>query len=210
MSPTNGIKLLLLDMDGTLTTVKSPWQFVHEQIGTWEKVGKALLARFLANEITYQQFCEGDAKAYREAGFSLDQIVDVINTIPIPPATLEFLEYAINVDARPVIISTGFTFTAERFLNALNLHPKAVDIIANSLVEQDGLVVPRLSVVDGDPACGKGAWARKMIAQHNVPREAVGAVGDSEADRPMFEAAGQFFKVRGPQDLLNIPWFKVE
>jgi len=207
---TNAIKLLLLDMDGTLTPVKSPWQYVHERIGTWEKVGKPLLKKFLANEISYEKFCEDDARAYQEAGYPLERVLEELNTIPIPPAALEFLEFAVSSGVRPVIISTGFTCTAERFLIALNLNPSAVDIVANTLLEQDGFIMPKLDVIIGHPEKGKAAWAAKVIAKYGVQRDAVGAVGDSDSDKPLFDAAGHYQRVRGPQDLLSIPWFRVD
>lgn len=207
--PTSQFKLMLLDMDGTLTTVKSPWQYVHEKAGTWDKLGKPLLKRYLAREISYEEFCIQDARAYSEAGLALEQVHDILGTIPIPPVALEFLEFLVENDIRPAIISTGFTCTADRLLTALNLHPKAVDVMANALFEQDGFIVPKLDVIDGHPDKGKAAWADRVLAGYNFPRETVGAVGDSDSDAPLFDRAGRFFKVRGPNDLTAIPWLKI-
>ena len=40
------LKLIIWDCDGTLTTVKSVWQWIHENLGTWEEGGKLHLQDF--------------------------------------------------------------------------------------------------------------------------------------------------------------------
>ncbi|MHA2497320.1 MAG: HAD family hydrolase, partial [Candidatus Hodarchaeales archaeon] len=58
------IDLIIWDCDGTLTTVTSSWQWIHERLGTWEK-GKQHLDDFLEGNISYEEFAFRDASEWK-------------------------------------------------------------------------------------------------------------------------------------------------
>ena len=201
-----GIRLALLDMDGTLTTVTSPWQYVHEQLGIWEAKGLPLLDSWLEGEISYETFCIEDAKAWSDLGLNLDQVYEILATIPVPPQTDAFLGKLHRQGTSIAIISTGFSYNARVIFERAGIPLEEVAIAANELAEKDGVIVPALNVVAGDGAGGKAAWSRRMMERYGATPAETGAVGDSSADIPMFESVEHHFKVSGPKDLHLIPW----
>ena len=54
------IKLVVFDVDDTLTVGKSIWEQFYIEIGTWDKIGKKYLDMFRKKEITFNQFMELD------------------------------------------------------------------------------------------------------------------------------------------------------
>ncbi len=200
------IKLVLLDMDGTLTTVTSPWQYVHEQLGIWEAKGLPLLNSWLEGEISYETFCIEDAKAWSDHGLSLQQVYEILAAIPVPKATDEFLLDLHRKGISIAIISTGFTFNARVIMERAGIPLDAVSIAANELAEEDGVIVPALNVVAGAGDGGKAAWSQRLMERHGATPAQTGAVGDSSADIPMFESVEHHYKVTGPKDLSLIPW----
>jgi phosphoserine phosphatase len=202
------IKQVLLDMDGTLTTVTSPWQYVHEQLGIWEAKGLPYLTAWLDGDMSYEQFCIKDAAAWSKEGLHLQDVYKILATIPVPDATYRFLGRCKELGIRPSIISTGFEFNAEMILGNAGFTGDQADIAANGLVEKDGVIVPELNVVVGEGLAGKREWARKLMELHGVAAGEAGAIGDSSADIPLFESVEFSLKVAGPQELANAPWLE--
>ena len=200
------VKLVLLDMDGTLTTVTSPWQYVHEQLGIWEAKGLPLLNAWLEGRISYETFCIEDAKAWSDYGLNLQQVYEILAAIPVPDETDAFLRKLHEQGTSIAIISTGFTFNARLIMERAGIPFESVAVAANGLAEEGGVIVPALNVVAGDGEGGKAAWSRRMMERHGAGPAETGAVGDSSADIPMFESVQHHFKVSGPRDLTDIPW----
>jgi len=201
-------RLLLLDMDGTLTTVLSPWQFVHERLGVWEPAGKELVRSFLASELGYVDFCNRDVELWNELGVTLEQVHEVLGQIPVPQCTVDFLRSAHEAGIAMAIVSSGFSATASRIMTLSGLPDQSVKIASNRLYkDSDGKVAVELIVGDDKEIPGKAHWSAKFMAACGVTREEVAAVGDTSADEPMFRASGRWAKVRGPEDLATLGWF---
>ena len=58
-------KLAIFDLDGTLTQERSIWEYIHKQLGKWVGFAEAYQKKFLAGLISYEEFCELDAKVWR-------------------------------------------------------------------------------------------------------------------------------------------------
>ena len=54
-------RALALDVCGVLTTHRSVWQFIHEELGLWEGAAVRFQEEFIAGAISYREFCERDA-----------------------------------------------------------------------------------------------------------------------------------------------------
>ena len=204
------IRLLLLDMDGTLTPVRSPWQYVHEVFGLWDGLGQDLLNAWLAGRISYLEFCDRDAAAWSEAGHSLEEVLGVLSTIPVPQETLDFLRQVTARGIRIAIISTGFVYTAKTILAQSGIDPDTVGLACNSLLLEEGVIQPRLDVIAGDDLRGKAAWSRRFMNRFQATPETAGAIGDSSADVPMFESVKHCFRVTGPEQLCQVGWLSQE
>jgi hypothetical protein len=56
---------IIFDLDGTLTRERSIWEYIHKQLGKWVGFAEAYQRRFLAGLISYEEFCELDAKVWK-------------------------------------------------------------------------------------------------------------------------------------------------
>ena len=54
-----GIKVVFFDCDGTLTAVKSSWQYLHERLGLWDDHAEEFQELFREGKIDYAEFCAG-------------------------------------------------------------------------------------------------------------------------------------------------------
>ena len=200
VDPQAPLRMLLLDMDGTLTTVKSPWQFVHEQIGRWEQDGLPLLNQYLAGQLSYLDFCRRDVDTWTDAGLDLAKVEQLLDRIEVPPVTVQFLKKAHGAGLKLAIISTGFLRCAQRILDAAGIPPEARLVAANTLTMDQGRLAPVIHVGDKG-ANGKEIWSRRFLGLRGVRPGEAGALGDGETDRPMFTSVGTWWKLTGPADL---------
>jgi len=51
-------KLVIFDLDGTLTQERSIWEYIHKRLGKWYGFAEEYQKRFLAGGISYGRFCE--------------------------------------------------------------------------------------------------------------------------------------------------------
>ena len=58
-------KLIIFDIDGTITTHISSWRYIHERMGLWDHLAKKYQDEFLAGKISYRKFCELDAACWK-------------------------------------------------------------------------------------------------------------------------------------------------
>ena len=58
-------RLIVFDIDGTLTRHVSSWQFIHERLGLWENEAIEYQNRFLEGKISYRKFCRLDAAHWK-------------------------------------------------------------------------------------------------------------------------------------------------
>jgi len=58
------LRLVVFDVNGTLTKVVSSWQFLHERLGTWDK-GKQYAEQFFRGVITYEDLARLDASLWK-------------------------------------------------------------------------------------------------------------------------------------------------
>lgn len=201
------LKVLLLDMDGTLTSVLSPWQFVHQELDLWKPHGQSLLDQYLRREIGYVEFCQRDVDLWNTRDIRLEEVHEVLDQIPVPEASITFLKAAHRAGVKLAIVSTGFTHTAERIRRLAGLEEHELFVAANELrKEPDGTIRAILRVGDGGEVPGKAFWASHVKHLFQVGKEQVGAVGDTSGDAPLFQASAHFTQVKGPQDLLNLEW----
>jgi phosphoserine phosphatase len=196
---------LLLDLDGTLTTVKSPWRYVYERLGIWRSVGEKVLERYLSGEISYSLFCRLDVEAWEARGADLHVIESILDEIPIPPQSFRFLGALSQAGFSTTILSTGLERVALNLSGRFgrpfsrNLRP-----VINGIRLNGGRLEPVLRVHEGETRKGKGAWARRLVRLSGVPLHRTFAVGDGSSDRLMFPHVGKGFAVQGPEDLPEV------
>ena len=73
------ISSVIFDLDGTLTRVPSPWQYIHERLGVWESTACYHLEQWLSGKISYEEFCRRDTDLWN--GRPVEEIYSYLDEI---------------------------------------------------------------------------------------------------------------------------------
>ncbi len=176
------IRIVFFDCDGTLTTVKSSWQYLHERLQLWDKNADEYQRLFRAGKIDYDEFCRRDAALWK--GLPEERVRRLIDEIPYHQGVRETVQGLKAAGIITVILSTGLEFLVKRAQAELG-----VDIaVANGLSVSDGVITGDIRInVEHDH---KGFWVKKILGEKGLTKEEAAAVGDGEGDQGMFEEVG--------------------
>lgn len=174
-------RLVVLDVDSTLIRDEAI-DVLAERAGVGAEVA-AVTARAMAGELDF-------ADSLRErvsllAGLGVADLEKVRDSLELTPGARTFVRTLHRVGYHVGVVSGGFTFVTDRFVEELGLDFAA----ANRLEVVDGVLTGRLvgEIVDRP---GKAAALRHFADSFGVPLEQTVAVGDGANDIDMLEAAG--------------------
>ena len=175
-------KLIVFDIDGTITRHISSWRYIHERLNIWDALAHKYQDRFLAGKISYRKFCELDAthwKGMDEA--KLRRIFGEIKYSRNAPRAIKLLK---KRGFKLVAVSTGLQFMTDRVRKELGFDY----VLGNRLGVRKGRLTGGVTVNISHGA--KGRTVAKILRRFSVkPREMI-AVGDSDGDIPMMKIAG--------------------
>lgn len=133
------IKLVIFDLDGTLTPVDSLWRYLHEEFGTWER-GKIAAQKYKRGEVSYKEWAETDAKCW--TGAPLSRITTTLERIPYREGVQEVFRSLHERGFKIAIISAGLSIFADKVAKELG----ADVVLSNELEANDGRLTGRISV----------------------------------------------------------------
>jgi phosphoserine phosphatase len=176
------VKIVFFDCDGTLTDVKSSWQYLHEKLRLWDENADEFQRLFRAGKISYHEFCSRDASLWK--GLSLEQIKGIIGEIRYHDGVVDTIRTLNAEGIVTIIVSTGLSLMVDKARDELEMS----FAVANELIERDGALTGEIKInVHHDR---KGLWVRKLLAERGLRKEEAAAVGDGEGDQGMFEEVG--------------------
>jgi len=211
------LRIVFFDCDGTLTTVKSSWQYLHERLNLWDKLADEFQRLFHAGEIDYAEFCARDAALWK--GLSAERVLRIMGDIPLHEGVRETMEALRAQGILTVLLSTGLSFLVDKVRRELDM----TLAVANDLIVREGVLTGEVMIrVDHDqghpedPALRegqgggggsgpiragghpsgdggphtKGFWVKRVLGEWGIRKEEAAAVGDGEGDRGMFEEVG--------------------
>jgi phosphoserine phosphatase len=176
------LKIIFFDCDGTLTSVKSSWEYLHRRLGLWDNNADEFQRLFREGRIDYYQFCKRDALLWK--GLSLQRVMAVIDEIPYHEGVKELTGWLRREGIVSVILSTGLSFLVDRVKEELGISRA----ISNDLLVRKGRLTGEIKIhVEHD---NKGYWVRRILNELGLTSEDAAAIGDGEGDRGMFESVG--------------------
>ena len=177
------IKLVVFDVDDTLTVGKSIWEQFYIEIGTWDKIGKKYLDMFRKKEITFNQFMELDVGEF--AGNHENIIYQAIKKLKFIDGIKETIREIKNKGAKTAIVSG----TMGQFATYLK-DKHGFDFCYANPVETDknGILTGKIDIKV--PPMQKDITMCKLKNNLGIKKEDVLAVGDYELDFKMFDEAG--------------------
>jgi phosphoserine phosphatase len=176
------IKIVFFDCDGTLTRVKSSWEYLHRRLSLWDNHADRYQNLFKEGRIDYHEFCKKDALLWR--GLSVSRVMETIQEIPYQDGAGEAIDTIKDLGIFTVIISTGLSFLVEKVKNDLGIHTA----LSNELLVENGRLTggTKINVEYNN----KGCIVEGMLKSMEIKRGEACAVGDGDGDRGMFEAVG--------------------
>ena len=175
-------KLAIFDLDGTLTQERSIWEYIHKQLGKWYGFAEEYQKNFLAGKISYDRFCELDAKVWK--GMEVEALSEIVRAVPFHSGVDELIGYLKHKGLKLAMVSSGLSLLSNW------VHQKyGFDYsVSNDLLYEDGIFTGKVKIqVYFDK---KAEWAEKILKQFGVKPEEMIAIGDSRGDLDLFRMAG--------------------
>lgn len=177
-------KIIIFDIDGTITKHISSWRYIHEKLGMWNEKAFRYQERFLAGKISYRKFCELDAAHWR--GMRERKIRKIFAEVLYSKNAKKVLNRLKAMGFKLVAISTGLQFIPDRLKEELGFDYA----LSNRLVSRKGIITGgvRINISHG----AKDKVLHRIFKKFKVrPAETI-SVGDTEGDIPLAKHAGYF------------------
>ena len=175
-------KLVIFDLDGTLTQERSIWEYIHKQLGKWYGFAEEYQNLFLAGKISYEEFCERDALVWK--GMRVEELLEIAQTVPFHPGVNELINFLKQKGLNLSMVSSGLSLLS----NWVHQRYEFDYSVSNNLLHENGVLTGKVKIqVYFDK---KAEWVRKILNQFEVKPEEVIAVGDSRGDIDMFQMVG--------------------
>ena len=182
MEPGPHYKVVIFDLDGTLTAEKSIWEYIHKVLNTWYGHAENYQRQFLQGKISYHQFCELDARVWK--GMRVEELRDIVRSVPFNPGMDELTSVLKELGLRLAVVSSGLSLLSEWVEEKYGFDYG----VANRLLLEDDVVTGEVEIrVHYDR---KAAWVRNISESFGTRRDEIIAIGDSVGDVEMFRMAG--------------------
>jgi phosphoserine phosphatase len=175
-------RLVIFDLDGTLTQERSIWEYIHKRLGKWYGFAEEYQKKFLAGEICYERFCELDAEVWKR--MKVKELLEIVKTVPFHPGVDELINYLKQKGLKLIMISSGLSVLSDWVHQRYGFDYS----ISNDLLHENGFLTGKVSIqVYYDK---KAEWVKKILEEFEVKPEEVIAIGDSIGDIDMFHMVG--------------------
>jgi len=175
------LRLAVFDLDGTLKQVASPWQYLHQHLGLWEK---ALVHKswFQLGMIDAAHWARLDAGLW--AGIRVSTIEKLLRRAPYRPGARELVAFLHERGVGTAIISSGPAIHSDIVAEELGIDR----VWAIRLVARDGRLTGEV-VVNVTEASKEETMCAARAEFGALPEECL-ALGDGPVDADLFAQAG--------------------
>jgi phosphoserine phosphatase len=192
------VSAVIFDLDGTLTTIPSPWRYVHERLGLWENNASGYLEEWMSGRIGYDEFCRRDARLW--TGRTVREIEDYLDEINFNPHVPAVVRRLVQHRIPSIIISSGFQYVARKIQTLCDWEPLL--IYANDLVDGPEVCIN----VSGDFASplSKRALAVDALRHFDATFDTTLVVSDTTRDLEVLSECRFKLLIEEEDDLLKI------
>ncbi len=175
-------KLVIFDLDGTLTRERSIWEYIHKRLGKWYGFAEEYQNQFLAGEISYEEFCERDAQVWK--GMKIEELLEIVKTVPFHEGVDDLIGYLKQKGLKLSMVSSGLSILS----NWVHQRYGFDFSVSNDLLHENGILTGKVNIqVYYDQ---KAEWVRRILDRFEVKPEETIAIGDSHGDIEMFQRVG--------------------
>lgn len=175
-------KLIIFDIDGTITKHISSWRYIHEKLGVWSKRAFRYQEDFFAGKISYRRFCELDAAHWN--GMSEKKIRRLFESTRYSKNAVKCIKRLKKTGFKLAAISTGLQFMSDRVRTELGFDYT----ISNALKSRNGKLTGGV-LINLEHGAKHKILSRIFKKFRVSPHETI-SVGDSEGDMPLARECG--------------------
>ncbi len=199
------IRLVVFDVDGVLTEVRSSWAFVHEALGVADRA-KKYAEMFERGEIDYEKWMELDTSLWVEAtGGKITRwdLERILSGIPIRRDASDVSRCIHRMGKRVALLSGGIDLLVARVAAVVGAEAWMANVLR---FDKEWRLVP-----GGLPVVGvtKVKALRYLLGQLEVSPEATMYVGDSAWDADAMRIVGYPVAFGDDRALNSIAKYKV-
>ncbi len=186
--------LVIFDMDGTLTSVRSSWWYILNELGADNEEARTA---FVNGEIDEQEFMRRDLAQWMAAkpDITMGDVIKMIRNLPLISGIQETVAALHYEDIKCAICSGGLSCAAKMIADEFGFDAYLADDLETD--ENGRLTGEGIANVD---LRDKGASAKKLMERFGTTKERTIAVGDSFGDISMFDVTGMSIAVN-PKDM---------
>ena len=188
-------KLIVFDIDGTITKHISSWRYIHEKLDLWDVLAKKYQEQFLSRKISYREFCELDAAHWK--GIEVNKLHEAFKSVKYSKNAKKVIQKFKLHGFKLAAVSTGLQFVTEKVKKELNFDY----VIGNRLCVYNGKLTGgvKINISHGE----KGVIFKQILKKFKVEPQQVIAVGDTEGDIPMISLAGYSIAFNSSSEYLS-------
>jgi len=169
------VRLVIFDLDGTLTKVESTWQYVHEKLGTWD-AGKLSAEDYWKGKIDYVTWAELDSYMWR--GVKLARLRSIVDAIPYVDGARETIAELRRRGKFSGIVSAGISLLSDRACKELVMDFAVANELHVFRGRMTGVITVNVSL-DGKPLVMK-----RVAESWGCSLRECAVVGDNNFDLP--------------------------
>lgn len=175
-------KLIIFDIDGTITNHISSWRYIHEKLGIWTKRAFQYQDAFFAGKISYRKFCELDAGHWK--GMPERKIRKLFESTRYSRNAAVCIAKLKKTGFRLAAVSTGLQYMSERIKKELGFDYT----VSNRLLSRRGVMTGGVKINLEHGA--KDKILKPILKRFKAKPHEVISVGDSEGDIPLARSCG--------------------
>ena len=175
-------KLIIFDIDGTITKHISSWQLIHEKLNLWKEQASMYQDRFLRGRISYKRFCQLDAACWK--GMPEERIAGIFKPVDYTKSARMCIRQLKARGFKLAAISTGLQYIAQAIKKDLSFD----FVLSNRLISKKGLLTGDVEINISHGA--KAKTLRNILRHFNVKPHEVISIGDSAGDIPLAKNTG--------------------
>ncbi|MFA6079469.1 MAG: HAD family phosphatase [Candidatus Omnitrophota bacterium] len=188
-------KLIIFDIDGTITTHVSSWQFIHEELGIWDETAKHYQDEFFAGKISYRRFCELDAAHWK--GMREKDMRAIFKSVPYTKNIVASIKKLKAMGFKLAAVSTGLQFLADRVTKDLGFDYA----VSNRLLSKNGILTGKVKINIAHGA--KGDVLNGILKRFRVKAREIISIGDTAGDIPLAKLSGYSIAFNSSSKLLS-------
>lgn len=190
------IGLACIDLDGTLTSNRSSWEYIFHSLGLWDTIGIKNLEMFLKGEIGYEEFASRDVESWK--GLEEDEYLKILSSIPMNNGIKDLVNFFHLKGFKSYIVSAGLYRFAKLSCERYGFN----GFFGNEVEIIDGRLTGRMRKINV-PWDGKRTIIRDLKEQNGVSTARVISMGDTSGDLKMFEESHIKVAVNSSDEILR-------